>query len=1448
MRNSFDYYKKVEKPNMYLCNPDRTPIGFVNSENRHLVLRFNDLSELAFTVPKITGTESVYDRIETKRLLFVEKIGWFQITNVNNTVSGEQEEKEVTAESHQTQLKTRGFVSEERVYMFYNTNDPLDEKYDSSDAGAIPSVVGQLYQQLGIKINLQIGNIEPTQDYGEWTLIYIDPALKFSAKSYDKQYESADGVDNICRTFSENETFGYDFIVNEVESAFEVVFEFDFLYHAIKVKRLTDITLPTNIYLSLDNVVESLSVTENAENIVTVLSCNGNDLDIRTVNPMGTNYIVNFDYYKKTVSDDGKIQYPWMSKELVIALNKWEVEWRKWQSDDKLRVGHEEGYSTLVEKIQELYEQQSIIEGDIQYANLKLTDLQAARDLQLKDDSTANDGKGIISAEDVSAGNKSLSPNSFYKNTNFTEDAAVVAYITAPTISDDFTFSFSGTGKSGTAKSMLLNFIGSTKGSDGHYDESSESTAYLYFTDDSTNKSYCKILVSAEIGVVKDASGNISVSGTTEVKGVTFAVSTSTNYFKITFPNGTNTTVLKSNSYFIYNGARYKIVQSSDGIVTIYCFYVAGFRRFTTYKQLTGDNNWCNLWEKHVKSIDSKNKTLDSQIEAITEKMKYISEICHIQKYIKRCGDTLYTEFSNYWVEGEYNNDNLASTDSITIAERISLAKELMKAGETELTKVSQPTFELSVSAVNFIKLLEFRPFTNELELGRVITIEKDENTHYRPVLVSIEYDLDSTESFNLTFSTAGKLGETAMTFADLLNQSSSTSRTISANWSNLTDYWKNKDKITSLIVSPLDRTLRAAQANMSNQEFTVDVTGILGRKWSDDSHTDFEKEQVRIMNNTIMFTDDNWQTIRTALGKISYDENGEEKVAYGLIAEVLVGSLLLGERLNIQNSDSTISLDNNGITISKQLNDAENGIVFNASTDGNVYVKGRIHATSLLLDEGVMINFSKISEMPDFATNDELKTSISELNQTFIAANGELKSDISEKYATKESVSTIQQESDNISATVTQIQKDYALKQDGTTTSFSYSLTSSGFTLSANASEVFRCDKDGIYIKGSGEFTGNIQANSGSIGAFKITQDGLESQYIHLNSEQLFFPTQTQLNLNNEILIYDSASDPVTSVATSYIVTQGKKNFEIKNASGAGLRFMANKQSQSASVKLTISNPRTETTSYETGSGHGITAYNNTVKLYLDYKFTGLQGEATALTTAYQIEFYTKHDNGQIFGNTSVYTKRSHTIPKNNSSGVISFVFYTYISTSGTGGVNMVPSHDLAQIISWTENGTYAASLNKTIIAIDNSNTALYSLGSIFPKDTNCLLGDGSHKWGLIAAESSIITTSDRRFKNSILELDASYNAFFDLIKPVSYKFNGGTSGRTHTGFIAQDIEEALKLAGLSTKEFAGLCIDNSSYSLRYEEFIALNTDQIQKLKKRVTELENIIKELKGD
>lgn len=137
--------------------------------------------------------------------------------------------------------------------------------------------------------------------------------------------------------------------------------------------------------------------------------------------------------------------------------------------------------------------------------------------------------------------------------------------------------------------------------------------------------------------------------------------------------------------------------------------------------------------------------------------------------------------------------------------------------------------------------------------------------------------------------------------------------------------------------------------------------------------------------------------------------------------------------------------------------------------------------------------------------------------------------------------------------------------------------------------------------------------------------------------------------------------------------------------------------------------------------------------------------------------------------------------------------------------------------------------------------------------------LGSSSYKWGNAYCATGAWSGSDRNNKKDIdYDID-SMDSFFDNIRPCSYKFKDGTSGRTHYGFIAQDIEDNLTSEGLTGTDFAGFGKDKlmkaeydddghflrevetntDTYFLRYEEFIALCVSQIQKLKARVTELE---------
>lgn len=128
--------------------------------------------------------------------------------------------------------------------------------------------------------------------------------------------------------------------------------------------------------------------------------------------------------------------------------------------------------------------------------------------------------------------------------------------------------------------------------------------------------------------------------------------------------------------------------------------------------------------------------------------------------------------------------------------------------------------------------------------------------------------------------------------------------------------------------------------------------------------------------------------------------------------------------------------------------------------------------------------------------------------------------------------------------------------------------------------------------------------------------------------------------------------------------------------------------------------------------------------------------------------------------------------------------------------------------------------------------------------------LGTASHEWNAIYAHNSTVQSSDARKKNSIMPISTVYEQVFEQLRPVSYRFNSGD--RVHTGFISQDVEETLNDVGLTAEDWGAFCKDTGEdgediYGMRYSEVIALNTHMIQKLMKRIDELEARIQELEG-
>lgn len=164
---------------------------------------------------------------------------------------------------------------------------------------------------------------------------------------------------------------------------------------------------------------------------------------------------------------------------------------------------------------------------------------------------------------------------------------------------------------------------------------------------------------------------------------------------------------------------------------------------------------------------------------------------------------------------------------------------------------------------------------------------------------------------------------------------------------------------------------------------------------------------------------------------------------------------------------------------------------------------------------------------------------------------------------------------------------------------------------------------------------------------------------------------------------------------------------------------------------------------------------------------------------------------------------------------------------------------------------------------------------------DANQYLGTSSHRWNTIYLSNPAITTSDNEKKHDIKPIDeVTVCKFVRGILPKTYKFNDGTSGRTHYGMISQDIEQLLDNLGMTSLDFAGFIksprtkeieevvldeegkpvLDENGnektkvrvetikgeydYALRYEEFISPLIRFVQLQDKEISELQETIKQ----
>jgi hypothetical protein len=271
----FDIYNRQEHPSLTLCQPDKTEIYSLNSAiNVTIKQKWNAIWELSFDFNyMIDGTIlDAYFYIESKRLVKVEGIGYFVIVNPTEENDGIRYTKHVTCESLESELKYKKIMAFTGTYLFYSSASPTNT---DTFMGAVLA-----------------GNTD-------WTAGTVDSTIA-----------------TMYRTFNESDTNIYQLLTTTAEVNYGCVFIFDTFNKTIDVINATQSPGATDIFLSFDNLLKRTQYDEISEEIATCAYCYGDgSLTIRNVNPLGTNAIYNFTYYKTLA---------WMDQGLIDAITAWE--------------------------------------------------------------------------------------------------------------------------------------------------------------------------------------------------------------------------------------------------------------------------------------------------------------------------------------------------------------------------------------------------------------------------------------------------------------------------------------------------------------------------------------------------------------------------------------------------------------------------------------------------------------------------------------------------------------------------------------------------------------------------------------------------------------------------------------------------------------------------------------------------------------------------------------------------------------------------------------------------------------------------------------------------------------------------------------------------------------------------------------------------------------------
>lgn len=785
-----------------------------------------------------------------------------------------------------------------------------------------------------------------------------------------------------------------------------------------------------------------------------------------------------------------------------------------------------------------------------------------------------------------------------------------------------------------------------------------------------------------------------------------------------------------------------------------------------------------------------------------------------------------------------FSTTNADSYFTVNMSEfqQYSVAMELYDYGTEILDDMAWPIYEFSISSANFLYHDKFKPFKNKLELGKAVHLSLGSDGLLTAKVIGVELDFDQINDFNLLFSNRYYRKTGVAKWIKEIKNTSRSSRSFNAS---KYIYNRSADKMTAVDEFMKGQMVAAVNNIVNKENQTVLINGS-GINVGGDS-----KYQIRIVDNMIAMTDDGWKTAKLAIGLFASEETGTQ---WGVNAELIAGKLIIGNNMVLQNPLVDASGNVTG-TMMFQV-DSTGAWLYNSrivlqNDNGLIIVDpeyGIVAGTKLLFDtNGTTVTPEFMDSAGDITYDSDgmpknanffldINTGNAYFRGKLIATSGKIGGyDIEKGYLHSGSG------------------RNYVALNGGTDV---YSLYAMWAGAANPASAPFWVKKDGTLHARDGDFSGTLKAAkiSGNLGVADrdtgwLIGPGIAVGNVKYNSTgtptgaNFFVDTNGNVNMIGNIT-WGTNSSPVRVLYARYNISTPTMDYT----------YYPSSSSYDWHKNLSIAYDYYVSYSYDGGKTWtpAITLQGRDGEDGKD----GIDGDDANVTRGNIARAL--YENSADYYNDGIYSYRvgsRYYIAINASYILAGDIDADNVAlTCGYGGFTKgYGSTGISRTYGSMMYGSNGAG-NEPYFIVTNTGCRMSA-----SNDIDFFITGG----GVYSAEE-ITIRSDRRLKHSIEYDMEKYEDFFMRLKPTRYKYNHGKGNRFHVGFIAQDVEDALDYSGLSTSDFAGFVkmpvvevdekdkIDDFKYSLRYGEFISLNTHMIQKLVREVEQLKSQLEQLK--